>query len=232
VTLPATATVREAAALLVRHRLLAVPIVGALDRMLGVVDAAALDLDIATELTGERVEEIFQLIGVRLAGAAPSGFAARFPSLLWTVFGGLIAAAIAGAHEHLLNAFTALALFMPVTLALSESIGIQSVVLAIERAAKRSHRREARIALALAAACAAIVCGVATVWQRDVRLAAVVALALPIAMVTTAIVGLLLPRVLLALRRNPSVAAGPMVLAIADFVSLIVYFRIAALVLR
>lgn len=227
VTLPPTATVREAAALLVKHRLLAVPIVGALGRIMGVVDAAALDVDVAADLSGRHVEEIFQTIGVRVAGDGPGSFRARFPPLLWNVFGGLLAAVIAGAHEHLLTAFTALALFMPVTLALSESIGVQSVVLALER---RSSR--ALVTLVLGLACAGFVALAAIGWQRDWRMAAVVMVAIPAAMVTSAAIGLVMPRVLKTLRLNPSVAAGPIVLAAADFVSLIAYFRVAAVLLR
>ena len=226
VTLPPTATVREAAALLMKHRLLAVPVVGALGRMLGVVDAAALDVDIAAELNGRHVEEIFQTIGVRIAGDGPSGFRARFPPLLWNVFGGLLAAAIAGAHEHLLTAFTPLALFMPVTLALSESIGVQSVVLALERRSSKP-----RVAAGLGFACAGFVALAAIGWLRDWRMAAVIAVAIPLAMMTSAAVGLVVPGLLTKMRRNPSVAAGPIVLAAADFVCLIVYFRVAAALL-
>jgi magnesium transporter len=211
--------------------------------MLGVIDAATLGLDIERELNGKRVDELFQLMGVRVADTTSAGFVARFPSLLWNVAGGLIAAVIAGAHEHLLSAFTTLALFMPVTLALSESIGIQSVVLTIERRTNRlrgsdwrselrSLGREGGIAALLAVACAALVGVVAVTWQHDARLTAVVALSIPVAMVTTAVIGLLIPRVLHAFRRNPTVAAGPVVLAIADFVSLVVYFRVANLLLR
>lgn len=242
ITVSATATVREAAALLAKHRLLAVPVVTAQGRMVGVIDAAALGFDMQRELSGQRVDEIFQVMGFRMANGGSSGFTPRFFSLLWNVVGGLIAAVIAGAHEHLLSAFTALALFMPVTLALSESIGIQSVVLTIERRARgvsgsgwrsvfRSVRREGGVAMLLGLGCAALVSAVALAWQGDRWLTAVVAIAIPTAMVTTAAVGLVIPRILYALQRNPNVAAGPMVLAIADFVSLIVYFRVAALLL-
>jgi magnesium transporter len=241
VSLTSTATLQEAAAVLVRHRLLAVPIVDSAGRMFGVVDAAALGVDVETELSGQRVNELFQLIGVRLVG--PASFVSRFPSLLWNVTGGLIAALIAGAHERLLGAFTSLALFMPVTLALSESVGIQSVVLAIERreqpgsgsswrSVARRAGREAGIALLLGLVCAVLVGAVAAVWQRDARLTAVIALAIPFAMLTSASVGQVLPRALYAMRRNPHLAAGPMVLAIADFVSLMVYFRVALFLMR
>ena len=41
-------------------------------------------------------------------------------------------------------------------------------------------------------------------------------------------IGRLILRVLRRMRQSPLVGAGPAVLAVADFVSLIVYFRVAA----
>ena len=238
-TLPAEATLRDAATLLVEHRLLAVPIVGRLGRLLGVLDIAALGIDIAKEIDGRRVDEVFQLLGVHLGRGSSHGFRARFPALLWNVAGGLVAALIAGAHEHLLQTFTALALFMPVTLALSESIGMQSVALTLEggleaitpaplRTTRGAPVTEARTALQLALGCAALVSVVAAAWQRDLRLAAAILVAITTAMTVAAVIGRVIPPLLRRMRQNPIVAAGPAVLAVADFVSLIVYFRVAA----
>jgi magnesium transporter len=49
ITLPATATLRDAAALLAHHRLLVVPVVGCLGRMHGVIDAATLGVLMVAE---------------------------------------------------------------------------------------------------------------------------------------------------------------------------------------
>src|ERR1700730_6933883 len=111
---------------------------------------------------------MFQLIGVHVTDGESHAFRARFPSLLWNVGGGLIAALIASAHEELLSTFTTVALFMPVTLALGESVGMQSVALAIAtgriplvqadwRSALRSVTLEARTAFQLGLACAGVV---------------------------------------------------------------------------
>ena len=242
ITLPVTATLREAAAMLVRHRLLAVPVVGRRGRMHGVLDATALGIDIAAEMNGRRVDELFQLIGVHVTDGAPRLFRARFPPLLWNVVGGLMAALIAGAHEHALRAFTALALFMPVTLALSESIGMQAVMLALQdrRALRtvrpwwalvRSLAKEGGTALRLAVACAVLVALVLSAWQREAVLSLALLLSIATAMTAAGVVGAVTPRVLYAMRRNPHVAAGPTVLAVADIVSLVFYFRVATALL-
>ena len=87
---------------------------------------------------------------------------------------------------------------------------------------------EARTALQLALGCAALVSVVAAAWQRDLRLAAAILVAITTAMTVAAVIGRVIPPLLRRMRQNPIVAAGPAVLAVADFVSLIVYFRVAA----
>jgi len=243
ITLPATATLREGAAMLVHHRLLAVPVVSRLGRMHGVLDATALGVDVAADLDGRGVDQLFQLIGVRVADSASHAFRARFPSLLWNVGGGLIAALIASAHEQLLSTFTTLALFMPVTLALGESVGMQSVALAIDggltppartdwRAALRFITLEARTALGLGLACAGVVGLVGAMWQRDFHLTTALLLSITAAMTVSGVVGTIMPRVLRRIGRNPSVAAGPTVLALADFITLAVYFKVATVLME
>jgi magnesium transporter len=243
ITLPETASLREGAAMLVHHRLLAVPVVGRFGRMHGVLDATALGIDIAAEMNGRRVDQLFQLIGVHVTDTASHAFRARFPSLLWNVGGGLIAALIASAHEHLLSTLTALALFMPVTLALGESVGMQSVALAIDggltpparadwRSALRAITQEARTTLGLGLACAGVVGFVAAMWQRDFHLTMALLLSITAAMTVSGVVGTITPRVLHRIGRNPSVAAGPTVLALADFLTLVVYFRVATVLLQ
>jgi len=134
VTLPLSATLRDAAKSLVQHRLLAVPIVGKLGRIHGVIDATTLGVDLSADISGQHRAELFQLLGVRV-GDGEHHVQSRFLSLLWNVVGGLIAAFVAGSHEHLMHRIAALALFMPVTLALSESVGMQAVAVALERRA-------------------------------------------------------------------------------------------------
>ena len=84
VTLPEEATVLDACEFFIQHRLLAFPVVDKQERILGVVD-----MDLYTDELGQledagRRDDLFQMIGVRLAdarGAAISGFRRRFPWL-------------------------------------------------------------------------------------------------------------------------------------------------------
>lgn len=240
VTLPVTATLRDAVDLFVAHGLLALPVVASTGRMQGVVDVAAIGADRAAVTHRRHANELFEMLGMHVSGRR-RGAGERFGALSWTIAGGLVAAAITAAHATLVSAVMALALFMPVALALSESIGMQAVALAIgrrgsggarSRALLRSASREAATAAGLATGCAAVVGGIAAIWEHDFRFGAVVFVAITLAMVVAATVGTIVPAAVRRLRRDPHAAAGPAVLAIADFVTLLLYFRLAALFLE
>ena len=72
---------------------------------------------------------------------------------------------------------------------------------------------------------------VAAIWQRDWHFAPTVFVAIAVAMTVAAGLGAVIPQVLRRLRTNPTVAAGPVLLALADFISLIVYFRVGTALL-
>jgi magnesium transporter len=55
--------------------------------------------------------------------------------------------------------------------------------------------------------------------------------AITLSMITASLVGLVLPATLHWLRRDPTIAAGPIVLALADLATLLFYFNIARLML-
>jgi magnesium transporter len=57
--------------------------------------------------------------------------------------------------------------------------------------------------------------------------AAVITLTVVMAMTTAALLGVALPGALRAVRRDPRIAAGPIVLAFTDFLALIFYFNVA-----
>src|SRR5437762_2155117 len=71
-------------------------------------------------------DDLFQLIGVHLAQAQQTSpvtaFRHRFPWLLCNVAGGILAAFLAGLYQDELARVVELALFIPVVLALAESV--------------------------------------------------------------------------------------------------------------
>lgn len=239
VSLPAWTTVRDASDLFLRHRFMALPVVDADGHLHGIVDVSLFTDQLSEARLGE---EAFQLIGIHLvAGLGPfAGFKDRFPWLTANVAGGLLAAFVTSFFQSMLDAVVVLALFIPVVLALAESVSMQSVTLTLQSLRGpeqglipkgRSIPKEVLTALLLGLACGGLVGGAAAIWQGNWALGVMIAGAITLSMVTASVFGVLLPATLHWLHRDPTIAAGPIVLALADLATLLFYFTIAGLLL-
>jgi len=240
ITLPAHATVGDASEMFLEHRFLAFPVVDSGGVLHGVADVGMFTGELSGLAERHSAEDAFQLIGIHLvAGLGPwAGFRDRFPWLLANVGGGLMAAWVTSRYQSLLDSVVVLALFIPVVLALAESVSIQSVTLTLQSLHDRqagllprgrSLTKELGTATLLGLGCGGIVGGVAGLWQRDVPLGATILVAITASMITASVLGVLLPSTLRWLRRDPSIASGPIVLALADIATLLFYFNLAGM---
>ena len=250
VALPAEATVLEACEFFIQHRFLGFPIVDRERHLLGAVDVELYTDELSrlgeerrddfSLLEGERRDDLFQLIGVHVAlvrQASPAAaFRRRFPWLLCNVAGGILAAFLAGAYQVELERVVALALFIPVALALAESVSIQSLSLALQAlhgqaptwgrlAAKLG--RELLTGIFLGSASGLLVAVVALIWLRQARVSLCLAAGIAGGVTGAAVFGLAMPNLLRLLRYDPRVAAGPIALAASDLLTLLLYFNLA-----
>jgi len=239
VAIPATATVLEACEFFVLHRFLAFPVVDEQNRLIG-----AVDIELYTEelqsIDGEQPDDLFQLVGVHLARARKVGvraaFRNRFPWLMCNIVGGILAALLSGLYREELDRVVALALFIPVVLALAESVSVQSVSLALQLLHGRQPSwklffnklgGELLVGFSLGTASGFVVGAVVLLWLGQVRLVWCVIGGILVSVTVAAALGAALPYLLRRLKLDPYVAAGPMVLPMADLLSLFVYFSAA-----
>jgi len=59
----------------------------------------------------------------------------------------------------------------------------------------------------------------------------VLALAITVAMITACLLGVLMPTALRAMKADPKIAAGPIVLALTDLATLLFYFNLAGILM-
>ena len=240
VTVPETATVLEACELFTLHRLLAFPVIDHKRRIVGIVDVELYAQQRGELEAAERNEELFQLIGVHLAESQQASpvlaFRSRFPWLITNIVGGILAAFLSGLFEAELQRVVELALFVPVVLALAESVSIQSVSLTLQilhgqrpsaKALLGKLRRELFTGFLLGLASAAAVALVALIWLGNARVAFCLLAGIGTGVTAAAVIGVAMPNLLRMLRRNPQVAAGPVALALSDMFTLLVYFSLA-----
>ncbi|HEY3659648.1 MAG TPA: magnesium transporter [Candidatus Udaeobacter sp.] len=255
VAVPAKATVLDACEFFVLYKFLAFPVVDEQRRVVGIIDASLFAEEIleagdAGDESRNREAvpigpEFFEALGFRLeqlrGASAWRAFRFRFPWLLVTVTGGTLSAILAGFFEATLAGTLIIAFFLTMVLGLNESVSMQSMSVTIH--ALRSvnvtwdwltaaFRRELATAVLLALSCGFVVCVIAWVWRNDLRAAAVIGGSIALSLVTACALGLAVPSLLHRFNLDPKIAAGPVTLALADFIALVIYFTSAWLVLR
>jgi magnesium transporter len=247
ISIPDSMTVVDACEYFVLYRMLAFPVVDPGRKLVGVIDVSLFTdevLGLSQAQATKAAEDVFQLIGVRLArarGASPwASFRSRFPWLLSNIAGGLACAFLMGMHERFLDSMIVLAMFVPVVLALSESVSMQSMSITLHglragriewRILLRSLGVEMATSVLLGAACGLTVGLVAWAWKRHAAVAVAIAASICLAIMTSCLLGVLLPTLIRAFRGNPRIAAGPLVLALADVATLLFYFALSGMIL-
>ncbi len=253
VAIPATATVLDACEFFVLYKFLAFPVVDGQRRVVGVIDANLFAEEIleAGDSEGRQRSaavlspEFFEALGFRLEqirGASPwRVFRFRFPWLLVTVTGGTLSAILAGFFQATLARSLVLAFFLTMVLGLNESVSAQSMSVTIHalrsvsvtwRWLATAFRREVATAALLGIACGLIVGVIAWIWRNDLRAAFVIGGSIALSLVTSCALGLGVPSLLHRFKLDLKIAAGPVTLALADFVALVIYFTSAWLVLQ
>jgi magnesium transporter len=253
VAVPATATILDACEFFVLYKFLAFPVVDEQRRVVGVIDANLFAEEILE--AGESEDrhrsaapvgpEFFEALGFRieqLRGASPwRVFRFRFPWLLVTVTGGTLSAILAGFFQATLARSLVLAFFLTMVLALNESVSMQSMSVTIHALRSVSvtrgwlataFRREATTALLLGLACGLVVSAIVWLWRNDFAGGFVIGGSIAVSLVSACVLGLGVPSLLHRFKLDPKIAAGPVTLALADFIALVIYFTSAWLVLK
>jgi magnesium transporter len=247
VTLHHDSTVAEAIELLTDRRLLAVPVLDDSGEILGIAEVS-LAVEGALDLAQKReTDDLFQLAGIRLSALKRAGvwgtFYQRMPWLMATIAGGTVAALLAGAYEQTLAAALPLAFFLTVTLGLGESVAVQALTLTVQNAMGKKKRRrrmlvrrvlaEGAAAVLLGGACGAIMGLIAFLWKGSAAVGLILACSLTVSIAVAGMVGVAIPLALVKLPGTAGrIAAGPLTLATADIMTLLIYFQTATWILR
>jgi magnesium transporter len=220
------------------HRYQALPVVDDQDRLIGVVTAET----VLTAVRDQEDEIVFAATGadarepeLRTEVAATR----RLPWITMTIGGGLGCAFIAGVFQHTLEQAVVLGIFVPLVLAVSESVAAQTATIVLKTlltgdlprgALLRFLWKEVTLGLLIGLYAAVLVVLASTMWHSDVKLGFVIGGSVVLGVCWSTIVGVAVPTILRRFRVEPSVAGGPVVLMIADLFTLLFYFGSASLV--
>src|SRR5262245_10118761 len=241
---PGPATVLDACEFFTRHRLLAFPVVSAEGKLIGLVDLDLYTDEMEDLEKHQEGQDLFQLVGVYLTEAEQrkTVLAARkrFPWLLCNVIGGMVAALIADAYADVAT-LVLVTPFIALVTGMAEGVAIQSVSLALQTmhgrrptwgTLGRKVGREILVGLMLGAFCGLIVGVLAFAWKGSARAGLSLCIGIAGGVAASAAIGFALPFLLRMARRDPQVASGPIALAAADMVTLLLYFNLGRWLLR
>lgn len=232
---------QEVARLIGRYDLMAVPVVDADTRLLGIVTVDDM-LDVLTEEFNEDLAGFVGSDAAEMDRRTPAQVAwLRLPWLLGTMAIELLAGGIIARFDHVLQRVILLASFMPVISAVSGNVGLQAAAIVV-RGLDTGHvslanwrvavRRELMTALTIALCAGLSLSVVAMVWSQRVPFGLVVGAAMTCAILTAGLMGTVIPMLSKRAGFDPATTAGPFETAFQDVVGFTVFLSMAQLLLR
>ncbi len=230
----------EAARVVSKYDLLALPVVDEEEHLLGIITFD----DVIDVMEQEATEDIYhmagakEVVGMDLTKAPVSKVVRlRLPWLFVTMFGGVLSGSVISVYESTLEAIVMLAAFIPVIMGMGGNVGTQSSTIFVRGLATGEIEqsevwdyffREIRVGLTMGFFCGLLMSVVAYIWQGNVYLGLVVGTSMLITISFATLIGTLVPLVLNKLNIDPAITAGPFVTTIKDFTGLLIYFLVAS----
>ena len=233
----------EAARLLAKYDLLALPVLDGEGRMVGIVT-----VDDAMDVLAEEAAEDLTIMAAVTPDERPYFAASAWEHarrrLLWLLIL-MLSAAVTGAiitrYEDAISAVPLLVAFLPMLMDTGGNCGSQSATLVIRglalgeirpRDLPRVVRKELAVSVIVSGVLAAAN-GLRILLQyRDGAIALVISLSLAATVVLAKLVGCVLPIAAKRLRMDPAIMASPLITTIVDAGAVLIYFRTAAALLR
>ncbi|OPA73658.1 magnesium transporter [Paenibacillus selenitireducens] len=243
ISVPASMGQEEAADLLTRYDLVALPVVDQQERLIGVITVDDL-IDVIHEEATEDIQ--------KLGGSQPltepyfksSVFQLYRKRIIWLLIL-FVAEAYTGTvlrhYEETLSEVIALAFFIPLLIGTGGNTGTQTVstlvrALAVGEVQFRDMfkviRKEVTTGLMTGATISLIAIGRALLLGVDWNVGLVVGITALTIVIWASFVAAILPLILYKLKADPAVVSSPFITTLVDGTGLVIYFTIAKIVLR
>jgi magnesium transporter len=236
----ADADQEEAARLMARYDLLALPVVDDMGHLLGLITHD----DLVEVLEEEATQDIYRLGGVPEESPPdvpiPAALRTRLPWLVLNLGTALASATVLSLFEGTIARVAVLAAFFPIVAGVSGSAGTQTLTVTVRglalgelnpRDGLRALVREMLIGLANGITVGGLIALIATLWKGTPMLGAIVGLATLLNMFGAGIAGALVPLIMQVLRIDPALASPILVTTITDICGYFTYLGLATLLL-
>ena len=241
ISVSADADREEAAQLVTRYDLLALPVTDPDERMVGVITVD----DVIDVINEEATEDIYHLAGLseadRVFAAARVSISKRLPWMLLNLGTAFTAAYVVGLFESTLDQLVSLAIFLPVVAGVGGNGGIQTLTVITRSIALgeiefssglRAVGKELWVGLVTGSVAGVLAGLLAFLWQGNPILGLVLLLAMVITMTAASLLGAAVPLLLKGLGLDPALGSGVLVTFCTDALGFFSFLGIATLLLQ
>ncbi len=233
---------KDVAGQVAHYNLLAIPVVDADQRLLGIITVD----DVVDVIRDQDTKDMLTMAGaveedVHMSTSSLYAAGLRFPWLLTNLTGSLMSGFILWWFRFTIQEVVAIVAFIPVIAAMGGNLGLQSSTLIIRGLATGRIEsgniwkvvfRELRIGLILGIICGSLLFLAGWWWQHSGFLGLVVGGSLLITFILSASIATVTPFLFKKLRIDPAVAAGPFITTVMDIIGVSIYLGFATLMLE
>lgn len=227
----------EVARMVEKYNILAVPVVDEMNTLKGIITVD----DIIDVIRQEATEDIYKMAGASeeelLYGYKAFKIARlRLPWLLVNLFGGVATGYLMWLFKVTLKEVIALISFIPVITGMGGNVGGQSATIMVRGFAtgridftmlRQVFFKEVRVGMIMGSVCGFTIGLVAWLWHGNPYLGLVVGLAMIVAMIVAASMGVIAPAAFKRLGIDPAIASTPFVQTANDITGILIYFATA-----
>jgi len=241
VSVPVSADQEEAAQLVGKYNLLALPVVDERHQLLGVITVD----DVIDVIKEEATEDMYRMVGLteeeHIYTPLPTVIRRRLPWMVVNLATAFLAAWVVGLFESSIHKVSVLAVFMPIVAGMGGNGGTQTLTVITRGialgeieldAGLRPMLREVLIGLSIGTVTGMLTALGAYLWRGSPTLGLVLLLAMILNMVVAGLSGAAIPLILRALRQDPALGSGVIVTTFTDVFGFLSFLGLATLLLK
>jgi len=231
----------EAARIVAKYDLLALPIVDRDGRLLGLITVD----DVIDVIADETTEDMYKMAGVGIKERAFSPLresaARRVPWLGFNMVWAFAAASVISFFEKSIGQVPSLAIFMPIIAGQAGSAGIQTATVVVRSMAlgeiestnlAQLLRKEWGLGLIKGVLFGSVLGVVAWIWKGNATLGLIAGVAMFLNMLVAATCGVLVPTTLRRFGLDPATVAGVFDTMLTDFMGFLIFLGLATLLIH
>lgn len=231
----------DAARLVSKYDLLALPIVDSEGHLMGIITVD----DVIDIINQETTEDMYRMAGLeegdRIFSHPKLSIRKRLPWMSFNLLTAMLAAFVVGLFEGTIEKAVSLAVFMPVVAGMGGNGGTQTLTVMVRgialgelefSTAWRAVMKEVVVGITIGAATGLMVAVVAYLWKGNPVLGLILALAMVINLLVAALAGTLIPLALKQVRLDPALGSGVLVTTFTDVFGFLSFLGLATIFLR